>query len=171
VSEQPPSAPQGKSNTPLILALVGAAAAGGAYYYYGATSTPTEAAKELGTQVDSARAVAENKLGLKRSKDDYQKVYNRIAETLEKDDYDGEFGRCRSRVPSATEDVLTELVTRLRWFPRPGRRPSRLALVWYLRCKCCRAPQPPLARSNMATFAIFSPYTEGFQHRWLVGII
>jgi cytochrome c peroxidase len=103
VSEQPPSAPQGKSNTPLILALVGAAAAGGgAYYYYGATSTPTEAAKELGTQVDSARAIAENKLGLKRSKDDYQKVYNRIAETLEKDDYDGEFGRLSVR--SAVSD-------------------------------------------------------------------
>jgi len=87
-TEVPPSAPQGKSNTPLILGLVGAAAAGGAYYYFGATSTPSEAVKEIGTKADSARAVAENKLGLKKSKDEYQKVYNRIAETLEKDDYD-----------------------------------------------------------------------------------
>jgi cytochrome c peroxidase len=34
-------------------------------------------------------AAVEGKVGLRHSKDDYQKVYDRIAELMEKEGYDG----------------------------------------------------------------------------------
>ena len=35
-------------------------------------------------------AAAEGKLGMRHSKADYQKVYDKIAEMMEKEDHDGE---------------------------------------------------------------------------------
>lgn len=52
--------------------------------------------KKIDTAVRSAAASAEGKLGLRRGKEDYLQVYNRIAELLDAedgDDYDdGSYG-------------------------------------------------------------------------------
>lgn len=80
----------GSSNGLLIGGLAAAAVAGGAYYFLATDATPKERLMELETAGKEAGAVAEAALHMKRKPEDYQKVYNRIAEKLEADDYDGE---------------------------------------------------------------------------------
>lgn len=86
------SKPSGSNNT-LIFAALGAAALGaGGYYFYGTDATPAERVEEIKTVGREVERVAEAKTGLGlKKKEDYQKVYNRIAETLEQDEYDGAF--------------------------------------------------------------------------------
>lgn len=81
--------PQRSSNTGYLLAGFGIAAAGAAYYFYSSGATARDSTGKADTAVRGAVATAEAKTGLRRGKDDYQKVYNRIAETLEKEGYDG----------------------------------------------------------------------------------
>lgn len=79
-----------KSSSSLLYAALGAAAlGGGAYYFYGTSATPSERVEELKTLGKEAERTVEAKTGVGAKQfQDYQKVYNRIAETLEKDDYD-----------------------------------------------------------------------------------
>ncbi|ODO05221.1 cytochrome c peroxidase, mitochondrial [Cryptococcus wingfieldii CBS 7118] len=86
--EIPKPSPPGASATPYLLAGVGAAALGAAYYFYGTSGTPKEAARTADTAVRSAAATAEGKTGLRRGQEEYQKVYDHIADTLEKEGYD-----------------------------------------------------------------------------------
>ena len=73
-----------------MLGVVGALAAGTAYYFYGTAGTPEETARELKSKAQGLGAAAEGKLGLRHSQADYQKVYDRICEMMEKEDHDGE---------------------------------------------------------------------------------
>lgn len=84
------SSSSSSSNGLIFGALAAAAAAGGAYYFLGTDATPADRVKELKTAGKGAASAAEEKLGLRRPQEDYQKVYNKIADTLEVDDYDGE---------------------------------------------------------------------------------
>lgn len=68
---------------------MGAVAAGAAYLFYGTDGSPRDTAKELGSKARGVAAAAEGKVGLRHSQADYQKVYDRIAEMMEKEDYDG----------------------------------------------------------------------------------
>ncbi|WWD04925.1 cytochrome c peroxidase, mitochondrial [Kwoniella europaea PYCC6329] len=86
--EVSPPPPPRSSSVPYLLAGVGLAAAGAAYLFYGTDGTPRETAKELESTARGAAAAAEGKLGLRHSQKDYQKVYDRIAETLDKEGYD-----------------------------------------------------------------------------------
>lgn len=74
----------GSSSTPYILGALGLAGAGGAYFYYrnGSVTQLTEGSS------------GESRGAFTPTKDDYQKVYNAIAQLLEeKDDYDdGSYG-------------------------------------------------------------------------------
>lgn len=88
-SPQNPPPPPRSSNIPLYLAGVGALAAGAAYLFYGTEGSPNDTAKELGSKARGLAAAAEGKAGLRHSQADYQKVYDRIAEVMEKEDYDG----------------------------------------------------------------------------------
>ncbi|WVR06298.1 cytochrome c peroxidase, mitochondrial [Kwoniella sp. DSM 27419] len=83
-----PPPPPRSSNVPYMLAGVGAVALGAAYFFFGTDGTPRETAKEVGSAARGVAAAAEGKLGLRHSQEDYQKVYNRIAEELEKEGYD-----------------------------------------------------------------------------------
>jgi cytochrome c peroxidase len=56
------------------------------------TSERVEELKTTGREIEESTKAA---LHLKRKPEDYQKVYNKIAEKLEADDYDGE-SRCAS---------------------------------------------------------------------------
>ncbi|KAI5453506.1 heme peroxidase [Naganishia albida] len=86
-------APKSGSSNGLLIGGLAAAAAGGAYYFLATDATPKERLKELETAGKEAGAVAEAALHMKRKPEDYQKVYNRIAEKLEADDYDdGSYG-------------------------------------------------------------------------------
>jgi cytochrome c peroxidase len=78
----------GSSNGLLIGGLAAAAAAGGAYYFLATDATPKERVMELETAGKEAGEVAKAALHLKKGKDEYQKVYNKIADMLEVDDYD-----------------------------------------------------------------------------------
>ncbi|OWZ61950.1 cytochrome c peroxidase, mitochondrial [Cryptococcus neoformans] len=82
-----PSAPR-SSNTGYIFAGLGVAAVGAAYYFYGTGRTEHDSTNKADTVVREAVATVEAKTGLRRGKDEYQKVYNRIAETLDKEGYD-----------------------------------------------------------------------------------
>jgi hypothetical protein len=73
-----------------MLGALGALAAGTAYYFYGTAGTPKETAMELKSKAEGLGAAAEGKLGMRHSKADYQKVYDKIAEMMEKEDHDGE---------------------------------------------------------------------------------
>ena len=73
--------------------------------------------KELDTKIRGAVAVVEGKTGLRRGQADYQKVYDRIAEKLEQEGYDGESdelhddsGQC-----SQTDGSLAPVLIRLAW--------------------------------------------------------
>lgn len=72
------------------------AALGVAYYFLGTDGSAQDTAKELGTAAKSAGAIAEAKTGMRRGREDYQKVYDKIAEELELEGYDGECGRSLS---------------------------------------------------------------------------
>ena len=98
-----------KSNNTLIYAALAAGVAGaGGYYFYGTSATPAERIEEIKTVGREAEQVAEAKTGLGlKKKEDYQKVYNRIAEMLEVDDYDGERWNSILLSPSPTLPILT----------------------------------------------------------------
>ncbi|KIO25313.1 peroxidase [Tulasnella calospora MUT 4182] len=82
------TAPAAKSNAGLWIGLGAAVAAGGGYYLYSKDLTPAEAGKEAATAGKTGVAIAKNYAGFKPTKEDYQKVYNRIAEIMEVDGYD-----------------------------------------------------------------------------------
>ncbi|TFK44140.1 heme peroxidase [Crucibulum laeve] len=79
--------PKPKSNT-VLYAGIAVVAAGGAYYIF------SDAGKEAGTVVKSGVQAAKAKSGFVPSKEDYIKVYNRIAEIIDDaGDYDdGSYG-------------------------------------------------------------------------------
>lgn len=79
-----------KSSSTLLYTALGAAAlGGGAFYFYGTSASPSERVEEIKTLGKEAERIAEAKTGVgAKQLQDYQKVYNRIAEALEKDDYD-----------------------------------------------------------------------------------
>ncbi|KZO98799.1 class II peroxidase [Calocera viscosa TUFC12733] len=85
------TAPGGGSNT--LLYLLGAAAvAGGGYWYYSAGSA-SNVGKEAGTAAKSVAQAVKAATKFTPTKDDYQKVYNAIADILEDNDYDdGSYG-------------------------------------------------------------------------------
>lgn len=87
---QPPPPPPGKSNVPYMLLAVGAAAGGAAYYFYGTAGSAADSANKADTAIRGAVASVEQSTGLRRGIQEYQKVYNRIAETLDVEDYDGQ---------------------------------------------------------------------------------
>lgn len=72
-----------------MLLGVGAAAAGTAYLFYGTSGSARDTAKEIGSTARGVAAAAEGKLGLRHSKEDYQKVYDAIADSMEVEGYDG----------------------------------------------------------------------------------
>ncbi|CAA7260719.1 unnamed protein product [Cyclocybe aegerita] len=74
----PPAAEAKSSSTGLYLGLGAAAAAGLGYYFYYTTS-----GKEAGTAVRSAAQAAKVKANFVPAKEDYIKVYNRIAQILD----------------------------------------------------------------------------------------
>lgn len=84
-----PSSEDAKSNKGLFIGLGVAALAGAGYYIY-ASSNPNarEAATAVKSGVQSAKALAH----FTPSKEDYQKVYNRLAALLDDaGEYDGQF--------------------------------------------------------------------------------
>ncbi|KZT43589.1 heme peroxidase [Sistotremastrum suecicum HHB10207 ss-3] len=85
------TAPEAKSNTTLYLGIAAAVLAGGGYWAYTSSS---DTAREVGTVAKSATQAAKAATNFVPSKADYQKVYNRIAETLdEAGEYDdGSYG-------------------------------------------------------------------------------
>ncbi|KAH9484886.1 heme peroxidase [Psilocybe cubensis] len=85
----PPPAAEAKSNTALYAGL-GAAAAGGIAYYFYATNS----GKEAGTAVKSGVQAAKVSANFVPTKEDYIKVYNRIAQVIdEAGEYDdGSYG-------------------------------------------------------------------------------
>ncbi|KAK4684412.1 hypothetical protein P7C73_g5767, partial [Tremellales sp. Uapishka_1] len=87
-TDVPPPPPPGKSYAPYYLGGIGAIAAGTAYYFYGTEGSANDTAKEIGSTARGVAAAAEGKLGLRRGKEDYKKVYDRIAETMEVEDHD-----------------------------------------------------------------------------------
>lgn len=86
--EVPPPSPPRKASSPYFLGGVVLAAAGAAYLFFGTDGSARDTAKELGSEARGIAAAAEGKLGLRHSQQDYQKVYDRIAESLEKEGYD-----------------------------------------------------------------------------------
>lgn len=75
----------GGSNTTLYVGLALAAAAGAGYYVY-TSDDPT--AREAKTAIKSAAQVTKAATNFTPTKEDYQKVYNKVASILEAD-YDG----------------------------------------------------------------------------------
>ncbi|KAL7423300.1 heme peroxidase [Cryptotrichosporon argae] len=84
----PPPPPPGKSNVPYFLGALGVVAAGAAYAFYGTDGSAADTAKELESKAKGVAVGVEGKLGLRRGKEDYQKIYDRIAEELEVEGYD-----------------------------------------------------------------------------------
>ncbi|RXK41600.1 cytochrome c peroxidase, mitochondrial [Tremella mesenterica] len=84
----PPPPPPRSSNVPIFLGVLGVAAAGTAYYFYGTPGSAKDTGKELDSKIRGAVATVEGKVGLRRGKDEYQKVYDKIAETLDAEGYD-----------------------------------------------------------------------------------
>ncbi|KAJ7141426.1 heme peroxidase [Mycena epipterygia] len=80
----PPPAPEAKSQTGLIVGVLAAVVVGGGGYYYLSSSGEAQTAVKSGVQTVKA------KTKLTPTQEDYQKVYNKIAELLDDaDDYDG----------------------------------------------------------------------------------
>ncbi|KAG1863817.1 heme peroxidase [Suillus subluteus] len=106
-TEAPPAA---KSNTGLYVGLGAVVLGGGvAYYLYGSSS---ETGKVTSTALKSAAQSAKVATNFVPTKEDYQKVYNRIAEVIDDaDDYDnGSFGPVVLRLAwhaSGTYDKVT----------------------------------------------------------------
>src|ERR1700761_1489147 len=91
-STSPP--PSSTSKTPLFLALGVALVSAGGYYLYSTSPSASATAKEGASAVKASAQVARVKSGIAPSRDDYQVVYNRIAELLEEvgeEGYDGWF--------------------------------------------------------------------------------
>jgi alkaline phosphatase len=79
-------APQKGSSSTLWILLAAAGAAGGAGYYYYTTSSEAQTAVKSGGQAAKAA------LHVTPKQEDYQKVYNTVAELLdEAGDYDGQW--------------------------------------------------------------------------------
>ncbi|KAF8199796.1 heme peroxidase [Mycena galopus ATCC 62051] len=102
----PPPTPEAKSNNGLIVGVLAAIVVGGGGYYYFSSSGDAETALKSGVQAVKASAK------FTPSQEDYQKVYNKIAEVLdEADDYDdGSYGPVLLRLAwhsSGTYDVAT----------------------------------------------------------------
>ncbi|KAJ7693350.1 heme peroxidase [Mycena rosella] len=101
----PPPAPEAaKSNTGLIAGVLAAVVVGGGGYYYFSSSGDSKTALKSGVQAIKA------KTNFTPSQEDYQKVYNKIADMLdEADDYDdGSYGPVILRLAwhaSGTYDV------------------------------------------------------------------
>lgn len=87
------TAPAGGSGSGLWIGLGVVVAAGGGYYVYSKGLTPAEAGKEAATAGKTGVAIAKAQAGFKPAKEDYQKVYNRIAEIMEAEGYDGKSRR------------------------------------------------------------------------------
>jgi len=89
-STNPPPLPPKSSNAGLFAGLGIAALAGGAYYYYAISPAGADAGTTAKSALQSAKAAAK----FTPSKEDYQKVYNRIAEIIDDaDSYDdGSYG-------------------------------------------------------------------------------
>lgn len=87
----PPPPPAGKSgSTALYVSIALAAAAGGGYWLY---SSESDGARTVKTTAKENAQVAKSLTGFVPSKEDYQKVYNKVADILEAGDYDGTFTR------------------------------------------------------------------------------
>ncbi|KAJ7745486.1 heme peroxidase [Mycena maculata] len=102
-STPPPTPEAAKSNTGLIVGVVAAVVAGGGYYYFSSSGEVSNAVKG---GVQSIKAATK----FTPSQQDYQKVYNKIAELLdEAGDYDdGSYGPVILRLAwhaSGTYDV------------------------------------------------------------------
>ncbi|KAJ7077265.1 heme peroxidase [Mycena belliarum] len=100
----PPPAPKAKSNTGLIVGALAAVVLGGGGYYYLSSN---------GDAVKSGVQILKAKTNFTPSQEDYQKVYNKIAEMLDDaDDYDdGSYGPVILRLAwhaSGTYDVETK---------------------------------------------------------------
>ena len=115
---QPPPPPPGKSNVPYMLLAVGAAAGGAAYFFFGTEGSAGDSAGKADTAVRGAVAAVEKSTGMRRGIEEYQKVYNRIAEQLDVEDYDG-------KQPDASRADI-------RWIARPCPDPSCMARFRYL---------------------------------------
>lgn len=89
-SLQPPPSPPRSGFSPYVLGGLGIAALGTAYLFFGTGGSAQDTAKELSSQARGITAAAEGKVGLRRGKEDYQKVYDKIAEELELEGYDGQ---------------------------------------------------------------------------------
>ncbi|CED82030.1 cytochrome c peroxidase [Phaffia rhodozyma] len=94
----PPPSPAAvnASKTPYFLGGLGLVLIGGAYYFFQPGVSVKDQGKKVDTAVRSVAASVEGKVGLRRGKEDYVKVYNRLAELLDADednDYDdGSYG-------------------------------------------------------------------------------
>ena len=66
--------------------------------FYGTDGSARDTAKELGSEARGLAAAAEGKLGLRHSQADYQKVYDAIAEEMERENYDGAFTKQPTRL-------------------------------------------------------------------------
>ncbi|KAJ7680685.1 heme peroxidase [Mycena polygramma] len=100
----PPPAPEAKSNTGLIAGVLAAVVVGGGGYYYLTQSGDAATALKSGVQAVKA------KTHFTPSHEDYQKVYNKIAESLDADYDDGSYGPVLLRLAwhsSGTYDVET----------------------------------------------------------------
>jgi cytochrome c peroxidase len=80
-----PPPPPPKSNTGLILTLALATAAAGGYWVYTSDSDAARTAKTAGKE---GAQIGKALTHFTPSKDDYQKVYNKVAAILDVDDYD-----------------------------------------------------------------------------------
>jgi len=79
------AAPPPKSNNTLLITVAVAVAAAGGYWVYSSDSGVARTAK---TAVKEGAQVGKAFTNFTPSKDDYQKVYNKIASTLDTDNYD-----------------------------------------------------------------------------------
>lgn len=117
------TAPEAKSNTTLYLGIAAAVLAGGGYWAYTSSS---DTAREVGTVAKSATQAAKAATNFVPSKADYQKVYNRIAETLdEAGEYDG-----KAHFFFYPQKLNSHPIARWIVWTRP--RSSCLAFIWYL---------------------------------------
>lgn len=79
----------GGSNTALWVGLGVIGAGAGGYYFYSKDLTVAEAGKEAASVGKSGVQSVKAATGFTPTKEDYQKVYNKIAEKLDADEYDG----------------------------------------------------------------------------------